>query len=169
MFREGRRHTGPLAIIGALWLGISACGSPTEPSVPNVQGFWRGTWVADACTGTSRVTSDGVLTSFCDQTAGFGSFNLRVTQSDRALRAFIYVCGQEINEVTGLVAADGTITLSGQGVALRYDAMTLSSFKATTSGTLMTGTFACTVNVSGSSSNTYSFGWQAAECLSLFA
>jgi hypothetical protein len=74
----------------------------------------------------------------------------------RALRAFIYVCGQEINEATGVVATDGTLTLSGQGVALAFDPMTLSSFKSTISGTAMTGTFSCTVNVAGSASNTYS-------------
>jgi len=90
----------------------------------------------------------------CDAGFKLGGFNLAVTQSDRALRAFIYVCGSEINEVTGAVATDGTITLSGQGAVQFYDPMTLSSFQATISGTAMTGIFACTLNLGGSATDT---------------
>ena len=37
--------------MGVLWLVISACSSPASPSVPHVQGFWHGGWVADSCIG----------------------------------------------------------------------------------------------------------------------
>jgi hypothetical protein len=149
MFRRAANHQSRhrLVIIGVLWLIISACGSPTSPSPPDVQGFWHGGWVADSCTG---------LTPYCDYAAPYlGGFNLRLTQSDRTLRAFIYVCGNELDPVTGMVATDGTIALSGQGVLPPYEPMTLSSFHATISGTSMTGTFACTVTISGLGS-TYS-------------
>jgi hypothetical protein len=157
MFRERRRQTSLLVIIGALWLDISACSSPTAPSVANVQGFWRGVWVADACTGTPYLNSDGVPSSFCDFAPNFGAFILRVTQSDRALRAYIGVSAHAINEVTGTVATDGTITLSGQGAGpFSNELMTLSSFKSTVSGKSMTGTFAFTVYVNGSTTDTFS-------------
>jgi hypothetical protein len=135
---------------------ISACSSPASPSVPNVQGLWHGGWVAhtDSCTG---------IAAYCDQVrSGFvtGGFNLRLTQSGRTLRAFIYVCGNEIDVVTGVLAADGTITLSGQGAVPFYEPMTLSRFHATISGTSMTGTFACTVSPGGFTPNTFSMtGW----------
>ena len=140
MFREGRRHAGPLVIIGALWLVISACSSPTAPSVPNVQGFWHGSFVVDACTGPGAAPSPSCL-------SGAGPLNLRVMLSGRTLRAFIYICTVEINDLTGTVAPDGTITLSGQVGPTQYSGgMTLSSFQATTNAAAaMTGTFACTL------------------------
>jgi hypothetical protein len=51
----------------------------------------------------------------------------------------------EINDLTGTVAPDGTITLSGHvGPTPFSGGMTLSSFHARTNGTAaMTGTFAC--------------------------
>jgi hypothetical protein len=138
-------------MITVLSLTLAACSSPMSPSAPNVQGFWHGGWVADSdsCTGN---------TPYCDLVRGgfvVGDFNLRLTQSGKTLRAFIYVCGNELDPVTGMLAADGTITLSGQGALPFYDPMTLSNFQATISGTSMTGRFACTVNF-GSTSNYYS-------------
>lgn len=134
--RSCRNDSQALALLALLTIG---CSSPTAPSVPNVQGFWHGSWVVDTCTGTRAGLSPSCL-------AGAGELNLRVTQSDRALRAFIYVCTVEINDLAGTVATDGTITLSGQvGPTPFNGAMTLSSFQATTNGTAMTGTFACTL------------------------
>jgi hypothetical protein len=70
-----------------------------------------------------------------------------VTQSGQTLRAFIYICTVEINDLTGTVATDGTIRLSGQVGPTQFNGgMTLSSFQATTDGAAaMTGTFACTL------------------------
>ena len=73
-------------------------------------------------------------------------FNLRLTQSDRTLQGFIYVCLNEIDGITGRVESDGTISLAGAGAVGTYDPMTLMSFHSTISGTTMTGTFARTVN-----------------------
>jgi len=154
MFREGGRQPNLVVIIGALWLAVSACSSPTAPSVPNVQGVWRGSWVLDACTGTGQYSS--LVPEVC--TPGQGELNLRVTQSDRALRASIDVCVVEISDLTGTVATDGTITLSGQVVPTPLHAVTLSSFQATINGTVMTGTFACTLYPNGApSADTISF------------
>jgi hypothetical protein len=133
----------------ALLLMTSACGSPTAPSVPNAQGFWRGLWVATACniTGVEPANCSGILTT--------GPLNLRLTQSDRMLQGFIFICDSEINGITGAVETDGTITLAGSGAVSSSTPMTLTTFQSTINGTVMTGSFGCTLDLGGS--NTLSF------------
>jgi hypothetical protein len=61
-------------LIGALLFTLTACGSPTSPSEPTVQGFWHGGWMADNCTGS------GIYSANCNYLDA-GGFNLRLTQS----------------------------------------------------------------------------------------
>ena len=103
--------------------------------------------MADSCTGNP---------SYCTAFTGPHSFNLRLTQSGRTRRAFIFVCGAELDPVTGTLGTDGTITLSGQGQIPPYDPMMLSAFRSIISGASMTGTFSCTVTSAAAPSNTYS-------------
>ena len=131
-----------------------ACGGPAGPSVPNVQGFYRGGWSVSSCTDTGVFAS----LSACDWELGGGHlFTLRVTQSDRSLQGFINVCESQIEDATGTVETDGTVLLSGQAKGNNlYPPMALSDFRAAVRGTAMTGSFVCTVYASGSVPGTIS-------------
>ena len=125
------------ALLIVLACSGAACGSPTSPSVPTAQGLWHGGWSADTCTGTGIYSANCFL--------DVGGFDLRLTQSDRALRGFIHVCGSEISDITGAVETDGTVSLSGHGDVPFNVPITLSLFRSTISGSSMTGSFACTI------------------------
>jgi hypothetical protein len=65
------------------------------------------------------------------------------------LQGFIYLCGSEIYGITGSVESDGTITLTGSGTVPDYSPITLTAFHSTISGTVMTGSFGCTLTEGG--------------------
>lgn len=127
------------AVVAIVTIGCSGnSNAPTASSAPNVQGFYHGGYAVASC-------AAGGFNS-CPPPGAFGLFNLRVTQSDRSLRAFVYVCLSEINAATGSVGNDGAITLTGQDAVATYAPIMLSEFHATVSGNSMTGTFACTTS-----------------------
>src|SRR5262245_57412481 len=99
------------ALMLALLLATtSACGSPTSPSIPNVQGSWHGGWIITTCTTTGSLS--GII-DFCSVTP-IGEFSLGLTQSGRSLRGSVSVCYAAEFKTAGAIAADGTIALSGQ-------------------------------------------------------
>jgi hypothetical protein len=134
-----------LAIVVAI-VSIGCGGNsnaPTATSVPNVQGSYHGGYSVASCAPSGGFPFPS---SPCPPTGTAGGFNLRVTQSDRALRAFVFVCWGEINEAIGSVGNDGTITLTGQDAVGTWAPILLSEFHATVSGNSMTGSFGCTTN-----------------------
>ena len=118
------------------------CGgnSNAPTSVPNVQGFYHGGYAVTSCVPTAFISANT-----CPPPGVEGPFNLRVTQSDRSLQAFVGICGSEIKAATGSVGTGGVIALSGQDAVDSYPLM-LSTFQASVSRNSMTGTFACTTN-----------------------
>src|SRR5262249_54937212 len=101
------------ALMFALLFGTtSACGSPTSPSTPNVQGFWHGGWIITTCATTGSLSG---IVDFCSLTP-LGEFSLGLTQSGRSLSGPVSVCYAAEFKIAGAIAADGTIALSGQGL-----------------------------------------------------
>jgi hypothetical protein len=150
--RMGKR-TRVLCLAATCSSLLSTCSSPSSPSEPNVQGFYHGGWMASSCSATGHATCPGP-----GQLPVFGGFNLRVYQSGQSLRAFIFICEGEINEATGSLGTDGTITLSGQDAVSTWAPITLSAFRASVSGGSLNGTFACTTyNGTFSSADTMSW------------
>jgi hypothetical protein len=127
--------------IAVLTMTVSACSSPTSPSVAYVQGFWKGEWAASTCTVTGSVA-----TSICINPRG--TFNLRLTQTGQSARAFAYICGSETNSLTGTVAAEGTVKLSGEDVVPSYSPIKVS-LDMTVTVNSMTGSFDCTLQLGG--------------------
>ena len=128
----------PALFVVVLLLLTPACSSPVSPSVPNVQGFWAGSWVATTCTTNFPVSCESILQN--------GPLYLRLTQSGQSVQGFLSVCGAEADQMAGTVAANGMLTFAGRGSALFPDSIT-ASLASTVSGTVMTGSFVCTLNV----------------------
>lgn len=131
----------PVSVCVLLFL-IPCCGAPTSPSVPNVQGFWVGGWAATTCTTTLPVQIP------CQNNLEAGSTYLRLVQSETAVHGFLHVCGSEADQVNGTVATNGVLTITGSG-SLPFNAPITASLTSTVSGTVMTGSFACVLDIGG--------------------
>jgi hypothetical protein len=139
----------PLLLILVILATTSACGSPASPSTPDVQGLWHGAWVETTCAVTGQLPA---LT--CGGELPGGELFVRLTQSGASVQGFLSVCDSEADNVNGMVASDGTVTLSGRGSVPFYDPITIDTWRSTVTGTAMTGTFGCTLYPGGSTSNT---------------
>jgi hypothetical protein len=137
---KGLPRALPLALLLAT---TSACGSPTSPSPPNVQGLWHGGWIATTCATTGAVPGSF---DFCTLVSPLdvGEFVLGLTQSGGSLHGPVSVCYAGEFNIAGTIAADGTIALSG-----RVTTQTITVSSSVVNGTAMTGSFACTIVPSG--------------------
>jgi hypothetical protein len=132
----------------ALTYAAACGGSPTEPSVPNVQGVWRGTWSAQGCVVAGTVPPE---------TCAFqsGAFVMRITQSESALRAAMSVCGGQM-ETTGEITQDGIIVLLTQEPGDRAKPASISVWDAGVNGRFMAGSLVCTVQAGSTAQDTIS-------------
>jgi hypothetical protein len=124
-----------------------ACtGSSVSPTVPTVQGFWKGSWMSTGCSGSAFEEIH-----FCQPA---GSLYLRLTQSGTAVHGFISMCGSEADNVSGHLAANGLLLLSGSGKVPNMDPLIISAWNSSVVGSTMTGTFSCTRTIAGVSDMT---------------
>jgi len=127
---------------------ISGCGSPTSPSVPQVQGLWKGFWVQQTCTATGVYTAAGTC-----QFIQSGLLQLNLTQSGDTVQGTIGLGGLAVVPVSGQIGANGLLTLNGQGTDVsQTNLITISDWHAMVNGASMTNcAFTCTTQLIHSS------------------
>jgi hypothetical protein len=125
---------------GLLLVLISACGSPTAPSVANVEGVWRGDAVATSCQSTPFQCENAMPRG---APVRFGSVNLRLTQSERSFHGFLFICGGEDEQITGTIGSNGMVTITSTAGRNPTYGPLKASLELTITGTVMTGSFTC--------------------------
>jgi hypothetical protein len=109
-----------------------------QPTFPNVQGTWRGSWGAQNCTATGTV-SPGT----CANQAG--AFGFAVTQSGSDLTGTLQTCGGRV-AVTGTITQDGVIVLLTQA-PIGTPPTTIGTWAVAVTGTSMGGVLTCSVQL----------------------
>ena len=141
--RVVKRTTSRAVLITVL--GLTGC-SPLGPSseVPDVQGQWRGTYLAPSC--SEFLSAVGV---FCGVFNEGGSVTLILNQSGPALTGTLEIGTLEMGSaslaVTGSVGSDKLVVLAGTGTLIEGTTVRLNTWRTAVHGAALAGIFTFTV------------------------
>lgn len=114
--------------------GAPTAPTPPLPIVPTLSGQWTGNYTVTSCTESGAAAGS----NFCANLGRGGAHNFTPQQSGSNLTGTLSF-GQFLINVSGNVGADHVVALGGTGDIVGA-LLTLTSWRATVSGSTMTGT-----------------------------
>lgn len=144
--RLHRRRLGTMKYVAIVVLvvtvGCSSPTAPTPPQPPTINGQWTGPYNLTSCTTTGAANGS----AFCPNLGSGGVMVLTPQQTGSNVAGTLAIGAFNV-PVTGSVSTDRVVTLSGTAVLSPVAVLTLQTWRATVTGSTMTGTVQYTIAV----------------------
>lgn len=141
-------HTVRAHVLVAAITLLSACGgdSPTAPTpqppvIPSITGQWTGRYTVTSC------AENGIAIGGCGVLGSGGSHIFTPQQSGSSLSGNLSLGGVVV-PVNGNIGADNIVSLSGTATQPNAIVLAITTWRATVSGSTMTGTMNFTLSTS---------------------